>query len=158
MTKPGQLVGGGVRTAGVGRRHWELSPRAQARHDERVPITEADFVDRLVEAVPETQALVEEHRCYYGGDLLLPHLMADLRRFIIGVFQQGDDRPLVQRCLALIDLARREGDARVENAVSVSFIEGTPVWDQAMQPFIDLWPEALRAEAIRQRDRKPSSP
>ena len=123
-----------------------------------MPITEADFVERLVEAVPETQALVEEHLCFHGGELLLPPLMADIRRFIIGAFERGDDHPLVKRCLAFIDLALREGDSRVENAVSVSFIKYTPIRYQAMQLVIDLWPEALRAEAIRQRDCKPSTP
>lgn len=140
------------------RRRWfRLAARALTRQYERVPLTRDDFVERVLQAVPETQHLVEEHLRDEGG-LLLHILMADVRQFIIGVFQQGDDQPLVNRCLAFIDQALREGDSYVENAVAVSFVEDTGISDPAMKPFVDAWPDALRAEATSQREWKPEKP
>lgn len=49
----------------------------------------------------------------------------------------------------------REGDERVENAVAVSFVEDTPLWDESRHAFIERWPPALSAEAERQRNWRP---
>lgn len=117
-------------------------------------MTEEDFVQGLVGAVPEVSGLIAEHRRDQFGELLLHVLVADVRRFVLGAFERNES-DLVARCLGFLDLALRSGDERVQNAVAVSFVEDTGWWDRAMVPFMAAWPEGLRAEAERQRRWKP---
>jgi hypothetical protein len=113
-------------------------------------MTSTEFVEALLGVAAETRALVKEHLRDQYGEILLHLLIADLRRFLLAAFEQGDDRVL-QRCLGLLDLALREGDDEVENAVAVSFVEDTGWWDPSMRTFIDTWPPALRAELDGQK-------
>ncbi|MDQ3643705.1 MAG: hypothetical protein M3450_20120 [Actinomycetota bacterium] len=112
-------------------------------------MTSTEFVEGLVGMAAETRALVDEHLKDHYGEVLLHLLIGDLRRFLLAAFKQGDERVL-QRCLDHLDLALRDGDSEVENAVAVSFVEATGWWDPSMRAFIDTWPPALRAEADRQ--------
>ncbi len=68
---------------------------------------------------------------------------------------QRSDGDLLRRLLDVLDRALREGDERVENAVAVSFVEDTRLWDPAMRPFVDAWPDALQAEALHQQSSDP---
>jgi hypothetical protein len=118
-----------------------------------VAMTSTDLLDALARDVPETQPVVDEHLEDNGG-LLLHLLTADLRRFAIQSFDVGNGNVL-ERILALVDVALGEGTGDVQNAMSVSFVEDTGWWDPAMQPFIGAWPTGLRAEVDRQRSQRP---
>ena len=113
-------------------------------------MTATYFLSVLERDVPETQALVAQHFDDYDG-LLLHLLVADLRRFAIQFFEAGQS-DVLERLLAVLEVALRDGSDDVENAVAVSFVEDAGWWDPAMQPFIEAWPPGLRAEADRQRD------
>jgi hypothetical protein len=116
-------------------------------------MTQSDFVASLVAAVPDTQPIVDEHLRDYDGSVLLHLLVADVRRFAIASFEQGETERL-RRLLAFVDGALRDGDEAVQNAIAVSFVEDTGWWDPAMQTFIATWPDGLRVEAERQRNHR----
>jgi hypothetical protein len=85
-------------------------------------LTQGKFVEELLMSVPEVEPEVREHLDDYDGELLLHLLMADLLRAAVRFFQAGEFE-VEQRLVEFIDLALRQGDARVENAVQVSFVE-----------------------------------
>ena len=115
-------------------------------------MTATDFLDALARDVPETQPVVVEH--LEDNDGLLLHLLtADLRRFAIQSFDAGQS-DVLERLLALVDAALRDGTDDVQNAMSVSFVEDTGWWDPATQPFTAAWPAGLRAEVDRQRSQR----
>ena len=115
-----------------------------------VSLTPEDFVEGLVQDVPEVRPIVEEHFSDHG-ELLLHLLTARVRDRAISAFDQGD-QDLAGRIVIVFDAGLRQGDDRVENAVSVSFVEDTPLWDSARSEFISSWPRALKDEAERQRN------
>jgi hypothetical protein len=118
-------------------------------HHAAVAMTSGDFLDAPGRDVPEAQSVVAEH--LEDNDVLLLHLLTgDLRRFAFHSFEMGR-RDVLERLLALVDLALREGTDHVRGAMTVSFVGNTEWWDPAMQPFIDTWPAGLRAEVHRQR-------
>ncbi|MET3808863.1 hypothetical protein ABIB25_005893 [Nakamurella sp. UYEF19] len=82
--------------------------------------------------------------------MLLHLLVADLRRMLLDRFQ-ADDMTAVIAGLSVLDLALRDGDRQVQNAVAVSFVEDSQWWDPRMASFIDIWPSGLSAEVTRQR-------
>ena len=82
---------------------------------------QGDFVLRLVERVPEVEIEVRDHlECY--DELLLHLLMPDLLEAAVRFFHEGE-LDVEQRLLRFIDLALRQGDAAVRNAVQASFVE-----------------------------------
>ncbi|HEU4676354.1 MAG TPA: hypothetical protein VFS29_10220 [Motilibacteraceae bacterium] len=54
-----------------------------------------------------------------------------------------------QRLLRFIDLALRQGDADVANAVQVSFVELAGAFPEETPEFLASWPAALRAQLDR---------
>jgi hypothetical protein len=96
--------------------------------------------------------VVAEHHEHYE-ELLLHLLVADIREMAIAAFTNGD-ADLAARIVSVFDEGLREGDERVENAVSVSFAEDTPWYDDERRPFIATWPPALTAEVARQQKRQ----
>jgi hypothetical protein len=118
-------------------------------HDARMAMTATDFLDSLTAGVPESQPLVVEH--LEDNDGLLLHLLtADLRRFATQSFDTGQS-DVLEKLLAVLDVALREGTNDVQNAVSVSFVENSEWWDPATRPFVESWPAGLRGEVDRQR-------
>lgn len=118
-----------------------------------MPLTTKQFVDRLLEAAPEVQPLLDEHLADF--DEVLPHLLvARVRDMTIEAFD-GGDHELASRIVDVLDEGLRIGDESVENAVAVSFVGDTPLWDPARKRFINSWPQGLRDEAERQRKRNP---
>jgi hypothetical protein len=112
-------------------------------------MTATDFLDSLTAGVPESQPLVVEH--LEDNDGLLLHLLtADLRRFATQSFDTGQS-DVLEKLLAVLDVALREGTNDVQNAVSVSFVENSEWWDPATRPFVESWPAGLRGEVDRQR-------
>lgn len=77
-------------------------------------------------------------------------LVADVRRYMESEFDSSGDLTGCG-CIALLDVAIRTSDASVQNAIAVCFVEDACWWDPERQPFIDAWPDALQAEAERQR-------
>jgi hypothetical protein len=79
--------------------------------------------------VPEVTPVIDAHREANGGDILLHVLLGDLARFAIAAHERGDQE-VAGRLLTQIDGDLREGDAAVEDAICVSFVEalgrGTP--------------------------------
>lgn len=115
-------------------------------------MTATDFLDALARDVPECQPVVVEH--LEDHDRLLLHLLtAELRHFAIQSFETGQ-HSILERLLALVDVALRDGTDDVQNAIAVSFVEDTGWWDRATEPFIDAWPAGLRAEVDRQRSQR----
>ena len=115
--------------------------------------TVPDVLDELLVAVPEFGPTFDEHVADYG---ILPHvLFGDLTRFVLAAHERRDTE-VESRSLAFLDWALREGDDDVENLVAVSFVEN--VDQRQHRGFIATWPDALRAEAKRQRDWRPRGP
>ena len=103
-----------------------------------------DFVKQLLASVPEIGSEVREHVDDYG-ELLLHLLMADLLRAAVRLFHAGE-LEVEQRLLRFIDLALRLGDAAVENAVPVSFVEHVGAFPEETPEFLASWPAGLRAQ------------
>jgi hypothetical protein len=118
-------------------------------------MTSQEFVERLVEEVPETSALVSEHLEDQFGELVLHLLMADLLRFAVERFHQGQF-DVSRRCLALVDHALGDGDEYVRNAVAVSFVENVGYGEGETAHFIASWPQRLLDErASQERHQSP---
>ncbi|RFA12254.1 hypothetical protein B7R22_16635 [Subtercola boreus] len=111
--------------------------------------TKANFVDQLVEAVPESESTVVEHLDYFD-ELLLHLLMADLLRFATASFANGRT-DISDRLLRFVDASLTGGDEYIQNAVKVSFVEHFSAWPGETPEFLDTWPLALRSalEAFR---------
>ncbi len=95
-------------------------------------------------------ATVREHFADQEGELLLHLLTADLRRLAVAWFQEGRTDALA-RLLDALDVALREGNQYVNNAIAVSFVEDLGWWEPGMQPFIATLPGELANEVDRLR-------
>ena len=126
-------------------------------------MTEAELFQCIVDAAPGFEAVRAEHlRDNFGK--LLPHLlMASLLRYVALALGAPDElyglaappsEPELSAILAVLDRGLVEGDAAIDNAIAVSFVEylwGEPYYVQ-LEPL--LGPE-LRAQVQRQRDWRP---
>jgi hypothetical protein len=112
-------------------------------------LAHGDFVERLLEWVPELKLEVRDHLEFYD-ELLLHLLMADLLRAAVRLFHAGE-LDVEQRLLRFIDLALRRGDAAVENAVQVSSVEHVGAFPEETPAFISSWPAGLRDDLDRSR-------
>lgn len=82
------------------------------------------------------------------GEPLIHLQSADLFRAAIRFFHAGD-LEVERRLVRFIDLALRQGDAAVQNAVVVSFVEN--IWAYPQETgFIASWPSGPRAELDEQ--------
>jgi hypothetical protein len=108
-------------------------------------MTKERFIDDLVRECPEARPVVEEHLQDHG-EILLHLVAADLLRLAVAMFE-ADETDALNRCLGVVATGLTDGDEYVQNAISVSFVEDTPWWDEKMFPFMAVWPEALQAEA-----------
>ncbi len=86
-----------------------------------------------------------EHLADNDGELLLHPFVSVVRDFAIQTFEAGD-RDVSARLARVFELGLVDGDDRVQNAVSVSFVEDTPWWAAERGDFIASWPDHLRAE------------
>ena len=118
-------------------------------------MTKDEFVARLVAACPETQPIVDEHLADFENEILLHLLIADVRRFAIAAFEAGDI-DVLRKCLDAVGTGM-SGDDYVQNAIGVSFVEDTPLWDTTMGPYIATWPVPLKDEAERQGKWRPGN-
>jgi hypothetical protein len=112
----------------------------------------SEALDELLVAVPEFRETFDEHVADYG---VLPHvLFGDLTRFVLAAHDRHDE-DLERRSLSFLDHALRDGDKDVQNLVAVAFVEN--VDQRRYADFIAEWPNALQAEATRQREWRPPS-
>ncbi|KRC90069.1 hypothetical protein ASE25_11300 [Terrabacter sp. Root85] len=111
-------------------------------------ITRDSFADQLRAAVPEAKPVVAEHLADNDEELLLHLLMGDLQRMAVSAFDDGD-LELTRRLLDFVDQSFRDGDADVNNAVAVSFVEHFGALPLESDALLDLWPSALRRELGR---------
>jgi hypothetical protein len=111
-------------------------------------ITPFNFVPELLESVPESAKVVDEH--FDANDELLLHLLvADLLRLSVRLFHTGKLDEL-RRLLAFVDHCLEDGDAYVENAIQVSFVEHVGALPEETPEFLATWPAGLLAERDRQ--------
>lgn len=108
-------------------------------------MTGAMLLEALRSEVPEIAPVIDEHTDFYG-EVLLHVLFGDVSRFVEEAYADGRS-DVEHRCLDLFDRALREGDAEVENVISVSFVENTEPWTAATRAWLETWPPGLRAEA-----------
>lgn len=114
----------------------------------------SEVANALRIALPEFAPAIDEHVAH--NDEVLPHvLFGDLTRFVLEASRQRND-DLTRRALVFLDISLRDGDHSVQNLVAVSFVENVGPWDPSQAQFIESWPDALRLEAERQRDWRPS--
>ena len=85
-------------------------------------VTETNFVDRLLAAVPDLAPVVDEHLADSEGELLLHLLVADVLRFSSGAIGSGD-QATASRVLTFMSAAFENADGKVRNAIAVSFVE-----------------------------------
>lgn len=99
------------------------------------------FVPLLIQADAKAANLVSQH--YEDNDDLLIHLLLpDVLRLCVSEFHAGD-RPASDRLLALVNDALLNGDERLINAVTVSFVEHVGAGEGETPEFIATWPSGL---------------
>lgn len=99
---------------------------------------------------PDVGPLIDEH--FDDFDELLIHLlMADLLRFTVQRFHQGD-LASSDRVVGIVNRGWLEGDDALVNAVAVSFVEHVGTGPGETRDFIASWPPALLEERHRQMD------
>jgi hypothetical protein len=117
-------------------------------NERTLKITPYNFVPELLESVPESAKVVDEH--FDANDELLLHLLvADLVRLSVRLFHTGKLDEL-RRLLAFVDHCLEDGDAYVENAIQVSFVEHVGALPEETPEFLATWPTGLLAERDRQ--------
>lgn len=115
-------------------------------------MTSHAFTQELIAEVPSIGPLVSEHLADADGELLIHLLMADLLRFTVREFHEGD-RDISKSCLSVVDRALRFGDDALTNAVAVSFVENAGLEDGETPEFIATWPQNLRQELASQQSK-----
>ena len=128
------------------------------------PRNSVDAVVQLVDRLPWTRALYEEH--LRENNEVLPHvLMADLRRMFVDMVEAGREDDVKRFLVEVETLAASPADS-IRNVVDVSFIEDLVVGDQretrALQKVRGLLGPATAAQlAATERfhpDRGPGQP
>ena len=120
-----------------------------ASADKPTPMTQSQVVGHLASTASAVRNLVDE-QVEDNGEVLLHPFVARCRDLAIDALERGES-DLSARIVAALDDGLREGDAAVANAIAVSFVEDTPLWDPDRRDFIESWPQALQPEAQRQR-------
>ena len=118
-------------------------------------VTESNFVDRLLAAVPELAPVVDKHLADSEGELLLHLLVADVLRFSSGAFGFGD-RATASKVLTFMSAAFENADSNVSNAIAVSFVEHAGALTNETPEFIASWPKPLLDERDRQFTWRPT--
>ena len=98
-------------------------------------ITYDSFVPKLLAELPGFKRIYDEHLQAY--DEVLPHvLVGDLTRYVIASYRQmstdttGKARQVVDRALALLEQSTQSSDSRLQELVSVSFLENLQQADE----------------------------
>jgi hypothetical protein len=103
------------------------------------------FVEELLIAVPEVQAIYKEHTDDNGT--LLPHVfMGDVTRFALKIAQSASGQEVLRKLLVAVESGLRSGESDVPNFVAFSFVENLCGEDEAVVLLIPLMGEATRRE------------
>lgn len=108
----------------------------------------ARFVERLGTLAPSSLPVVAAHLEDNDGELLLHLLLPELLRKAVNDFNEGQSTD-AQQVVDAVGQGLTDGDAYVENAVAVSFVEGYGAHEGENDEFLALWPAALRRELGR---------
>ena len=103
----------------------------------------------LVDAIPEFRSALDEHLRDHDGEVFQHVLLGDFTRFVLAARDRGD-HALVDRCLAVLELAAQSPRPRMTNLVAVSFVENVAPWEPHVQSFVATWPDGLRRMAVQQ--------
>ena len=120
----------------------------------------ASFVDRLVKQFPFLQKTLEDH--LDQNDELLPHvLFGDITRLLLRMHSEAvaERRGFkhLEDVLAFLDRTFSDGGDKVQELLSVSFLENLPVRRHNGADLQDLLGPALKAELTRIRLWRPPS-
>ena len=110
------------------------------------------FVRELVDRFPELKPMLDEHLDDNFGSVL-PHLfLADVMRFIAATCSSPDaarGKQAVQPILDYLEARFRDGDDKVKELISVSFVEVLPRPGEIGYEIRELLGPELAAEAER---------
>ena len=103
------------------------------------------FVEELVIAVPEVQAVYRAHVDDNGA--LLPHVfMGEVTRFALQIARSASSQEVLRKLLVVVEDGLRSNEADVSNFIAVSFVENLCGEDETVASFIPLMGEATRRE------------
>ncbi len=103
------------------------------------------FVSLLIEEVPELFSVYEEH--LDDNDGLLEHVfMGDVTRFIVIISTEEEKSEVLDRIITLLDKAIRSKDEKLQELISVSFLENLPQHDSCYTDIKKVLPPALLKE------------
>jgi len=104
------------------------------------------FIPSLLQAVPELVPVYEEHMID-NFDELLPHVfMGDVTRFVVSSYKNKENLVSVKKILDLLDQAIRSEDEKLQELVSVSFLENLPQEEACFNDIKKLMSDDLRDE------------
>jgi hypothetical protein len=113
-----------------------------------------NIIDVLLGEVPELRALFNAHLRKNGGECL-PHVFfGDMTRFVLGLAQDAtvpNDRSfeLLKRILEFLEVAMASPDPRVQNLVSVSFVENLGPMSDSLAKVRTMLGRKLSEELVR---------
>ena len=129
--------------------YWDGDP-----HRTPAPPREVTGGDRLVrhllDEVPKIRAVVDAVEWQYGeADAMV--VCTEAADAAVDAYREGKDRLGLGIARALAPGLDEASELYAPNCVSIGFLENDAWHDAALQPFIDQWPEALRAEIREQQ-------
>src|SRR4051812_43803920 len=94
-------------------------------------LTYRNFVQQLLDEVPEFTPMYKEHVEFNNGEILPHVLLGDFVRFLFGTYKAissdatntDQGRLIVQRSLELMERAIVNTDEELQNLIGVSFVE-----------------------------------
>jgi hypothetical protein len=105
--------------------------------------SESSFIKNLLNAVPELSGTLDEHLA--ANDSLLPHVfMGDVTRFYLSEVEKSVENDVVLRLLSILEEGLNSGDEKVDELISVSFIENLGGEDTVIESSKHLMGPALR--------------
>ena|SRR5258708_304553 len=114
-----------------------------------------NFIDRLLEYVPEFKSVYDEHRRYYGE--VLPHvLLADFTRFILDAYAKSiksehhsqSYHKIFDRGVDLMEHALESTDPKLRELVAVSFLENLDQAEDFYSEIRSLLGPRLKAQLL----------
>jgi len=103
------------------------------------------FIKVLLESVPELVPVYDEHIDDY--DEVLEHVfMGDVTRFAVEIYKNDPDSKSLKLLLSLLDKAFSAKDPKLQELISVSFLENLPQDEECYSGFKRLLSEQLRKE------------
>jgi len=103
------------------------------------------FVETLLSAVPEVQAIYSTHIDDNGS--LLPHVfMSDVTRFAVHLAQNSSNHDTLSRLLSVVEEGLRSEETEVVELAAVSFVENLCGEEVAVTSLTPMMGDATRRE------------